>query len=148
MHIYFNSFHSKYIPSNLYLITFNDSNTKLHHNSMFIFLKRNTNDSAFHLRDTSNRISEFRKQVLRRISIKRRNLISHTTAQKTPKEAPRSSFTKIRDPLDEGPSPLCLTHASKETRWTLARQVRQRCPTRMEPPRHKPVMTSYHRSLF
>ena len=40
IHIYSKSFHSEYIPSNIYLITFDENNTKLHYNSMFIFFEK------------------------------------------------------------------------------------------------------------
>jgi len=46
MHIYSKSFHSEYISSNAYLITSNESNAKLHYNSAFFFLRRNTDDST------------------------------------------------------------------------------------------------------
>ena len=60
--------------------------------------------------------SELREHVLWRIFIRRYGLIAHTPAQKTPEEDSGGSFTKIRDPLSKGSSPLCLEHASKEAR--------------------------------
>jgi len=97
-----------------------------------------------HPNATYSLIFELWEHVLWRISVRRYNLIVHATAKKNPEEVSRDFFTKIRDPLDEEPSPLHLGQGPKEGRRAPTRHARQQCPTKMEPSRHKPVMISHH----